>query len=141
MLVDHSLKFSDKQKLTAAAASTNVVDLEEGTSSAGFSKGLEVTAVVTSDVTGTLQVQLQDCDTKSGTFNTVAAGEILTTPKAGMVIQFAMPYKTRRYIRLYYGGAPTAGAVTGFLTVGRQQWRATEQAASLKNATVAETSA
>lgn len=140
MLVDHSLEFSDKQALTAAAASTNVIDLEEALSTTGFSKVLEVTAVVASAVTGTLQVQLQDCDTKSGTYNTVAAGELLTKPGAGTVIQFAMPYKTRRYIRLYYGGAPTAGSVTGFLTIGRQQWRPAEQAASLKTATVVEAS-
>ena len=133
MLVDQSLVLTENQKLTAAAAGQNVIDLEEETSTTGFSKVLEVS--------GTLQVKLQECATKSGTFTDVAAGAVLTAPKKGTVIQFPMPYHTKQFLRIYFGGSPTAGTVTAFLTEGRQQWRPAKQAPSLAEVTVTEQAA
>ncbi len=137
MLIDHSLIFADTQALTAAAASKNVIDLEQD-STAGFSKQLVFTAVVNADVTGKLQVKLQDCATASGTFADVAVAATLDSPKAGTIIQVPMPYATKRYLKAYFGGSPTGGKVSAFLTEGRQQWRAEAQAPSVASATVTE---
>lgn len=139
MLMDHSLIFAENQALTAAAAGKNVVDLEQD-STAGFSKQLVFTAVVQKDVTGKLQVKLQDCDTASGTFSDVAVAATLDSPKAGTVVQVPMPYATKRYLKAYFGGSPTAGTVAAFLTEGRQQWRAEAQAPTVASATVTEQS-
>ncbi len=141
MLVDQSLVLTENQKLTAAAAGQNVIDLEEETSTTGFSKVLEVSATIVADVAGTLQVKLQECATKNGTFTDVAAGAVLTAPKKGTVIQFPMPYHTKQFLRIYFGGSPTAGTVTAFLTEGRQQWRPAKQAPSLAEVTVTEQAA
>lgn len=136
MLMDHSLIFADKQAISGATAGDTVVDLEQD-STAGFSKQLVFTAVVNADVTGTLQVKLQDCDTESGTFSDVAVAATLSSPKAGTIVQIPMPYATKRYLKAYFDGSPS-GTVSAFLTEGRQQWRAEPQAPSVASATVTE---
>ena len=135
MLVDHSLIFSEAQELTADAASAKVLDLEGDT--AQLSHNLSVACVVASDITGTLLVKLQDCDTDNGTFTDCGASGTAEAPVAGSVIQFPFPYATKRYVRLYYSGA-TAGKVNSFLTEGRQLWTAAKQADSISAAPVAE---
>lgn len=83
MLVDQSLVLTENQKLTAAAAGQNVIDLEEETSTTGFSKVLEVSATIVADVAGTLQVKLQECATKSGTLRTSPQAQCSRRPRRG----------------------------------------------------------
>lgn len=131
MLVDHSLILADNQTLSAAAAGSNVIDLEQDLPTPGFSKNLEVVCVVNAAVKGTLQLKLQDCDTASGTFADCAASAVVSAPAAGTIITIPMPYETKRYVKAYFGGAPTAGTVTAFLSMGRQAWKAAAQAETI----------
>ena len=140
MLVDHSLIFAESQKLTAAAAGSNVIDLGQDSPTPGFSKKLELTCVVGADVTGTLQVKLQESDSASGSFTDCAASAVVSAPKAGTVIAVPVPYETKRYLKAYFGGSPTAGTVTAFLTEGRQAWKAAAQAEAIAKAPVTEQS-
>lgn len=141
MLIDYSLILAEGQKLTAAAAGANVVDLGQDSPTPGFSKKLELVCVVTADVTGTLQVKLQDSATKSGTYADVAASAVYSAPKAGTVITVPMPYSTKQFLKAYFGGSPTAGTVTAYLTEGRQMWDAAKQAESITKAPVQEKAA
>ena len=136
MLIDHELIFADKQVLTAAAAGTKVIDLEQVNPTAGFAKQLELVLVVNADVTGTLQLKLQDSDKSSGTFTDVAAAPVLTAPKAGTVHVMPFPYGTRQFIRAYFDGTASKGTVSAFLTQGRQAWKAVKQAESITAAPV-----
>lgn len=61
-------------------------------------------------------------------------------PKAGTVIAVPVPYETKRYLKAYFGGSPTAGTVTAFLTEGRQAWKAAAQAEAIVKAPVTEQS-
>ena len=139
MLVDHSLQFTADggQALTAAAASEKFIDLEQ-VGRTDMSKQLFATFVVDTDVTGTVQFKLQECDTESGTYGDCAMAAALSAPKAGTVVQIPFPLGTKRYVKAYFGGTPTAGKVHAFLTIGRQQWHAAAQAESLKDAFVTE---
>ena len=136
MLVDQLLILAEKQKLSAAAAGTKVIDFGQKDSTAGFSKHLIATCVVAAKVTGTLQFKLQECDTESGSYTDCASSGVFSAPEAGTVIQIPMPYHTKRYVKAYFGGAPTAGTVNAFLTEGRQQWNAEAQAPAITKAPV-----
>lgn len=140
MLVDKELLFADGQTLTAAAAGTNAVDLEQVAPTPGLNGKLYLAVVVQTAITGTLQVKLQDCATASGTYADCAAGATLTAPAAGTVIAVPVPVATKRYLKAYFGGSPTAGKVSAFLTWGKQAWVAAAEAASIKNAPVSEAS-
>ena len=136
MLIDHELIFADKQALTAAAAGTKVIDLEQVNPTAGCSKQLELVLVVNADVTGTLQLKLQDSDAQSGSFADVAAAPAITAPKGGTVHVMPFPYGTKRYVRAYFDGTVSKGTVSAFLTQGRQAWKAVKQAESITAAPV-----
>lgn len=133
MIIDALLQFSDKQALTAKAASTNVIDLGQAKPTPGTSKVLDVVVVVNEAVTGALQPVIQHCDTSNGTFTTVAAAESVTAPAAGTKFVIKVPYATKRYLRVYYDGAPTAGKVSAVMTWGSDLNEPFEQAKSLSD--------
>lgn len=137
MLVDHNLIFAWNKAVSAAAASDKVVDLEQVFPSSGVSRLLSAAFAVAGDVKGTIQFKLQDSDDGS-TFADLAAGPTLTAPIAGTVYQMPVPYEHKRYLRAYFGGAPTGGTVTAFLTWGRQIYTPAAQAESVATAPVSE---
>lgn len=137
MLIDKELLFADGQTISAAAAGATVVDLEQD-APADLSGKLFLAVVVQTAVTGTLQAKLQDCATQNGTFADCAAGPVVSAPAAGTVLLVPVPVSTKRYIRAYFGGSPTAGKVSAFLTWGKQAWVAAKQAESITNAPVSE---
>lgn len=137
MLVDQELVFANGQTISAAAAGATVVDLEQDLP-ADLSGKLYLAVVVQTAVTGTLQAKLQDCATQNGTFADCAAGPVVSAPAAGTVLMVPFPTATKRYVRAYFGGSPTAGKVSAFLTWGKQAWVAAEQAESITNAPVSE---
>lgn len=125
--------FSDRQALTASAASTNTIDL--GPIDAGMrrdigpGKAIPVLLQVVEDfAAGTsVQVSLQvDDNTAFSSAKTVVqtAAIPVATLKAGY--QFHLDYIPRgtdeRYMRLNYtvAGTPTAGRITAGITVGHQ---------------------
>ena len=132
MIIDALLQFSDKQELSGEAESTNVVDLGQERPTPGMSKVLDVAVTVAEDVTGTLQVKLQHSDEEDGTYEDVASGALLTDPEAGTKINIKVPYVTKRYLRVYYGGAPTAGVVNAMLLWGVDESAPFPQAPSLE---------
>lgn len=134
MIIDALLQFSNAQKLTAKAASANVVDFGQDKPTPGMSEVLDVVVVVKEAVTGTLQPALQTCDTATGTYADIAVGELLTAPAAGTKVVIKVPYTCKRYLRVNYGGSPTAGTVSAFLTWGADQNEPFAQAPSLADA-------
>lgn len=133
MLVDHELVFDMGKGVSTAGDSTNTIDLEQAAPTPGMSKHLTVAATVAEDVTGTLKVELKTSDTENGTFATVAEGSFAADAEEGSVLQFPVPYRTKRFLKVSYSGA-TAGKVNAFLTWGRQQWEAPAQAETVQAA-------
>jgi hypothetical protein len=133
MIIDALLEFSKSQALTAAAASTNVVDLGQAAPTPGMVGVLDLVVTVASAVKGTLQVKLQDCDTESGTFADVLSGATLTAPEEGTQIVLRVPQNTKRYLRAYFGGAPTAGTVNAALVWGSDNNVPPAQAESIQS--------
>ena len=126
MIHDHELIFAAAQS-AAAGDSTNKIDLGQAAPTPGMSKHLTVAVTVNDDLTGTLKVELKTSDEVSGTYATIAEGSFEEDAEAGAILQFPVPYRTKRFLKLTYSGA-TAGKVNAFLTMGRQQWEAAAQA-------------
>lgn len=132
MIHDHELTFAMAQS-AAAGDATNKIDLGQAAPTPGMSKHLTVAVSVNEDLTGTLKVELKTSDTESGTYVTVAEGSFPADAEEGAILQFPVPYRTKRWLKLTYSGA-TAGKVNAFLTWGRQQWEAAAQAPSVQAA-------
>lgn len=127
MKLDAFQLFSDAQALTAAAASTNLIDLQ-AVRNIGVGENLYVVLIVDTALTdsgsnSTVTVDLQTDDSSS--FGSAATGQTLFTIAA--VAAAGTKYIARiqpgganeRYIRLYYtmnSGDLSAGAVTAFIT-------------------------
>lgn len=137
MIIDYMLMFTDGegQELSAAAESDYTLDFVQEAPTTGHDFG-PLTAVFTvkEDVSGALQISLQDCDEEDGTFADVATAVSYDSPEAGTLIAIPMPFHHKRYVRAYFGGSPSAGTVVGFVTQGFQDNVPPEQAASLYEA-------
>jgi hypothetical protein len=127
MILDTQALFSDKQAITATAASTNVIDLGPNPLDAGWGNKIPLLVQVNEDFDNAtslaLALQVSD-DPAFGTSTTVFTE---TVPLAGLtagarISQKVIPYNTtRRYLRLYYtvtGTAPTKGKITAGITLG-----------------------
>lgn len=116
MIYEKTLQVSDAQALTAAAASTDHIDLGSDRD-IGPGTPLWLVVVVKTAVAGTLQVQLQSDDNAAfASPTTLIAGETVAAPAAGTKIVLPMAATNERFLRAYFGGAPTAGVVDAFLT-------------------------
>lgn len=133
MYVDAQLLFSDAQAVTAAAASTNIVDLGVARD---LGTGQDLYVVVSVDTTmdddgddSTLEVKVQK-DTVEG-FGSAEDAQIIgtfaATSAAGtrLVAKLDPDKIDQRYIRLYYtpaNGNLSAGAFTAFITTDVQAY-------------------
>lgn len=149
MFLDNDLKFSDAQAVTAAAASTNVIDLGPlftGNTGRNMGTGEPLyvaisvdTAFTDSGSNSTLTVALETDDADSfGSAATVAT--LVTIPAlaaAGakyfvrLPIATTVPYK--RYIRLYYtpnNGDLSTGAVSAHISKDIDNWTSYKSAVS-----------
>ncbi len=121
MLLDQNAVFSEKQAVTATAASTNVVD--QGAAGNAVPGGLF--AVCRTDeafagLTG-LKVALQTADDAAFTAaqELVSASFLAADLAAGKtLLALAVPKGAKRYLRAYYTvtGTGTAGRLSCFLT-------------------------
>ena len=136
MITDQLLVLADNQSLSKSAPSTNVVDLLQDKPTPGMSKLLYVGVIVNETITGTLQPILEDSADNS-TYATAAAGPILTAPAAGTVLYIPVPFETRRYLRVNWGGTPTAGKVTALIIWDTQVNHGLAKAPALDNQPVA----
>lgn len=118
------------QKLTAAAASTNQIDLGQAAPTPGMNRVLTVVFQVMEAVTGKITFAVQDCDTATGTYADVVKSMELTAPEAGTQVNLLLPEKCRRYIRAYFSSAVTAGTVRAFITTNSDNWYAAKEAPS-----------
>lgn len=138
MIVDSQLLFSNAQAITAAAGSTNTIDLGPGASrdiGTGEELYLVVAVVVAMTDTGsnsTLTVALEGDSTT--TFTPDATKDLFIIP-AVTAAGTAFIYRLNpgdgplnlRYIRLLYtpnNGDLSTGSVTAFITKTIQQWKA-----------------
>ena len=133
MILDNQTLFSDRQALTATAASTNTIDLSPIgpgiVRDIGPGNPIPITVQVVTAFTGltslAVTLQVDDNPTFSSPKNVISSGAI---PLASLVAgyQFNMDYIPRgtdeRYMRLNYTvvGTGTAGAVTAGVTMGNQ---------------------
>lgn len=134
MLVDKKLTFSDAQAITAAAASTDVLDFSEardlGVGEPLYIVVLVDTAFTDSGSNSTLSVALETDSSES--FTPDATRTLFTFPAlsaAGTVkiSRIGPDDINQRYCRLYYtpnNGDLTTGAVTAFITHDIQAWKA-----------------
>ncbi|WP_321337795.1 Bbp16 family capsid cement protein [Breoghania sp.] len=137
MIFDNTNMFSDRQAITASAASTNVIDL--GPIADGVTRNIATGAKVplliqvvedfaSAAKDGTLTVAIQF--DSSDTFTPDKAVSVGTFAEADLVAGWQLPYDVvpnnadLRYMRLYFsvGGSGnfTAGAVTAGITMGHQ---------------------
>jgi hypothetical protein len=121
MLFDNDLMFSENQAVTATASGTNVLDCGQAilTPALNGAMNLYAIAIATTDFTGTgtIKVELQDCDTASGTFATVGASAAVVATKFAKAV-IPMPLEHRRYLKLVYtvDGTVAAGKITAGIT-------------------------
>ena len=119
MIIDAKLLFSNKQAVTATAASTNVIDLGV----AGDAVGQELTFHVIVDTAfatlTSLAVSLET-SVDNNTFTSVLSGPAIaraSLTKGAEIFTVRVPKGLARYVRLYYtvaGSDATAGKVTAF---------------------------
>jgi hypothetical protein len=124
-MIDSKLVMSDKQAVTASAASTNVIDF--GVANPGVADGkpvyveCTVDEAVTADGAGTVTFAVQDSadDSSFANIYTTAAIGKATLVKGYKVFRIALPAGTRRYVRCNYTvatGPLTAGKFTAYAT-------------------------
>lgn len=113
MIIDKELMFSNAQALTAAAVSTNVVD--QGAAGDAYA-ALWLVVNNSAAITGTLGFELQtsadEAFTSPITLMSIAAA---ARSAAGNIFKGRIPVGAKKYLRLNYTGAPTAGSVSAFL--------------------------
>ncbi len=128
MIMDRTLLFSDRQAITATAASTNVVDLGAARNmSPGKVVPLAIAVTETFNNLTSLAVSIETDDNAAfSSATTVATG--VTYPAADLVAgkQLLLPdvlTGKERFVRLKYtvvGTAPTTGRITAGVTAGNQ---------------------
>lgn len=121
MLMDNTLVFSDGQKITATAASTNKVDqLAAGDAFAALWLVVDVKEAFTNLTSLTIGIETDDVAafTSAKELAAVKVAKDDLTADAN-VVKMRLPLGCKRYIRLNYtvtGTTPTAGSVKAFLT-------------------------
>lgn len=135
MLIDRQLRFSSAQAVTAAAASTDLVDLGVARDIApGQTLWVVIvctTAMTDSGSNSTLAVTVEsDTAAAFSSATTVqTVGTFAAVSAAGTVVkaQLAPMSTDERYIRLYYtpaGGDLSTGSFTAFITSDPDNWTA-----------------
>lgn len=123
MILDNELLFSEKQTVTASAASTHIIDQGVGDAGAGMALMLfvNVDQAVTASGAATVQVQIQTSVDEAFTSPiTVASTEAVGKAALLAGYQFSMPVPrglNKRFIRLYYN-VGTGPLTTGQFTAG-----------------------
>lgn len=128
MIIDHFLKLSTKQSVTATAPSTDVVDFGQAAPNTGMHDRLYMVITVDTAATAggnaTVTFTIQDSannSTWADVASTAAIGKDALTKGAMLVIP--MPVQHRRYVRLNYvvdTGPLTAGDFSAQIVEGLQ---------------------
>ncbi|MDR1351519.1 MAG: hypothetical protein LBJ59_12235 [Zoogloeaceae bacterium] len=129
MIIDKFLQVSDKQAVTATAASTDVIDLGQANPNVGVGGRLSMVITVgeaaTASGAATVVISVQDSADNATFADIIATGAI---PKAaltlGAQVVLPMPPVVRRYVRVNYtvaAGPLTAGKFSAQLVTGYTQ--------------------
>lgn len=129
MFIDKLLQVSNEQAVTSSAASTDVIDFGQANPNSGLNDN--ITLAITTDEaatasgSATVTFSIQDSADNS-TFTDVYATAAIAkaTLVAGYQVLIPVPYKLRRYMRVYYTvatGPLTAGKFSAQLVTGVQQ--------------------
>ena len=118
MLIDAQTLFADGQALTDNAASENVIDFGVARDM-GAGENFYIGVVVTANITGTLQINLEGSVDEAFSTPVVKAdlGSMAASAPAGTTIFFRVSpgVMDLRYARLDFNGA-TGGSVKAFIT-------------------------
>ena len=129
MMIDKLLRVSDKQAVTATAASTDVIDFGQTNPNTGMDSRSNMVVTVSEAAAAagaaTVTFVVQDSANNSTFADVVAFGPVSKDSlKAGAQVVIPMPTRLRRYCRLNYvvGSGPlTAGRFSAHVGVGIQQ--------------------
>lgn len=129
MIIDKALQVSDKQAVTASAASSDVIDFGQATPNTGLLANqlymqIGVAQTATAAGAATVQFVLQDSADGSSFADVVSTQAVaLSGLTAGAQFVLPMPVKHRRYVRVNYvvGTGPlTAGKFSAQVVAGLQ---------------------
>jgi len=122
MLLDNTLVLSEKQAVTASAASTNYIDQ----AAAGDAYGalwlvVKVDTTFATLTSLTIGIQTADASTFSSPVTLASSGAVAAASLTAneIVCCMRLPVGCKRYVRAYYtvgGSNATAGKVNAFLT-------------------------
>ena len=129
MFIDKLLQVSNEQVVTASAASTDVIDFGQANPDSGLNDNVTLSitvdeaAAAAGAATVTFSIQdSADNATFTDVYATAAIGK--ATLVAGYQVLIPMPYKLRRYVRVFYTvatGPLTAGKFSAQVVTGVQQ--------------------
>ncbi len=125
MILDEQALFSDAQKITTTAVSTNMIQTN---GDIGKGEPVELLVQVVEDFAGatSVAVAVQTCDTKNGTFADIVTTNpvLLADLKAGFRFPIkCLPIGIKNYLQLNYvvSGTATAGAITAGIVTGASE--------------------
>ena len=124
MIIDKELEFSDGQAVTAAAASTNVVDLGQ-TADVAPGVPLKVRVQIDADLdpttSMTFSLQTDTVENFASPTELLARTELTAALVAGATFELGtIPSTVQQYLRLYYtpnGGNASTGSLSAFVEV------------------------
>lgn len=129
MFIDKLLQVSNEQVVTASAASTDVIDFGQANPDSGLNDNVTLSitvdeaAAAAGAATVTFSIQdSADNATFTDVYATAAIGKAALV--AGYQVLIPMPYKLRRYVRVFYTvatGPLTAGKFSAQVVTGVQQ--------------------
>ena len=125
MILDEQALFSDAQKVTTTAVSTNMIQTN---GDIGKGEPVELLVQVVEDFAGatSVAVAIQTCDKKDGTFEDIVTTNAvaLADLKAGFKFPIkCLPTGIKNYLQLKYvvAGTATAGAITAGIVSGSSE--------------------
>lgn len=120
MIIDKELMFSENQKVTTTANSTNAVDFKEPGDAVGQELTFHVIASEGFAGLTTLQVKIQTGDTDSSFEDVLYTAPIPVAKltRGAEIFKVRVPSGLKRFVRLNYttSGTASAGAITAFLS-------------------------
>lgn len=122
-MIDSLLEFSDNQKITATAKSTNIIDLGKNREVA-FGTPVPLLCMVNEDFNNltSLKIAVETSETEdmAGAIELATTTVVAADLTKGKLIPITfMPAGNKGYVRLAYtvtGSAPTTGAISASLT-------------------------
>jgi hypothetical protein len=132
--VDKLTEMSDEQAVTASAASTDYIDLEDAGRDVGVGEETYLVIIVDESVTAAgaaTVVFALETDDNSGFSSATALVATAAIPKATLVAGYevlvvALPHNCERYLRVYYTvatGPLTAGKFTAMVVKDPEAWK------------------